>query len=244
MHLGAYAEIGARLRAQEPGFAEILARIAHYAPDLSAIGEDKPPAPRWNQDWFARLDAAIAYVLIRDLSPHRVIEIGSGHSTRFICLAVRDGALTTRFTAIDPAPRATIAGLAIEFRRETLDRAPLSLFDDLGPNDVLFVDSSHVLMPGTDVDVIVNRILPRLAKGVVVHFHDIFLPEPYPETWAWRGYNEQLAVAPLIEGGGYQVLFASRYVATTMVAAIEASGLDRWPLLPGAYESSLWLRKI
>lgn len=68
-HLGAYAEIGARLRAQEPGFAEILARIAHYAPDLSAIGEDEPPAPRWNQDWFARLDAAIAYVLVRDLSP-------------------------------------------------------------------------------------------------------------------------------------------------------------------------------
>ena len=58
-------------------------------------------------------------------------------------------------------------------------------------------------MPGTDVDFLLNRILPALPAGVLVHVHDVFLPDDYPADWEWRGYNEQLGVAALIQGRGF-----------------------------------------
>lgn len=238
-----YGAIGEFLEERRSDFAVWLDRIDAHALALEAIGREPPPAPRWNQDWFPRLDAAIAYTLVRDLKPKRIVEIGSGHSTRFMARAIADGKLATDFVAVDPEPRATISGLAIECRRTTLDPGTLALAADLGPGDVLFVDSSHILMPGTDVDIVLNRILPRLAPGVLVHFHDIFLPEAYPASWEWRGYNEQQAVATLVAGGGYEIMFASRFVATAMAERASSGVLARLALLPGAYESSLWLRK-
>src|SRR6185312_15683863 len=143
---------------------------------------------------------------------------------------------------IDPEPRAALYGLDFEFVRAPVQRASRKFFESLAPGDVLFVDSSHVLMPGTDVDVVLNRIWPQLAPGVVVHFHDIFLPDPYPAEWEWRGYNEQNAVGALIASGA-EVLWSSRYAATRMKEAVAGSLLARLPLFPGAMETSLWLRK-
>src|SRR5262245_31183128 len=85
----------------------LLSLIEGHARELEAIGPDAPPAPRWNQDWFPRLDAAAAYAMVRALRPKRIVEVGSGHSTRFLARAVADGGLDTRITAIDPEPRAT-----------------------------------------------------------------------------------------------------------------------------------------
>ena len=114
---------------------------------------------------------------------------------------------------------------------------------DLGAGDILFVDSSHVLMPGSDVDCILNHLLPRLPAGVVVHFHDIFLPDAYPAAWSWRGYNEQNAVAALLSGG-WRLLWSSHWVATRMSGDVVAAGLARLPLNAGGYEGSLWLEKL
>ena len=55
-------------------------------------------------------------------------------------------------------------------------------------------NSSHILMPGSDVDILFNRVLPRLPAGALVHIHDIFLPFDYPAIWGWRNYNEQQGV--------------------------------------------------
>ena len=109
---------------------------------------------------------------------------------------------------------------------------------------MLFIDSSHVLMPGSDVDFLVNRILPRLPPGTLVHIHDIFLPDDYPASWAWRGYNEQLAIAPLLTGGAWRLLFASRYAATRLAVEVAASAVAALPSVPGAYDSSLWLERL
>ena len=78
---------------------------------------------------------------------------------------------------------------------------------------------------------------------MLIHVHDVFLPDPYPPEWAWRGYNEQLLVGTLIQGGGYEIAFASRYVVAHRPDLIEGSLVARLPLAPGAYETSLWLRK-
>jgi hypothetical protein len=109
---------------------------------------------------------------------------------------------------------------------------------------MLFVDSSHILMPGTDVDVLFNRILPTLPGGVLVHIHDVFLPDAYPSDWDWRGYNEQLGVGALLQGGGYRILWASRYVATRMAEQVAAGVAGRLEIVAGAQESSLWLEKV
>jgi predicted O-methyltransferase YrrM len=224
-------------------FLAVLDRSGAYAAPLAIIGGTGVPDARWDQDWFPRLDAAAAYVIVRSERPRRIVEVGSGHSTRFLCRAVEDGDLSTEITAIDPAPRAVIEGLGAVVIRSTLQDAGLEPFTDLAAGDVLFIDSSHILMPGTDVDVLFNTVLPMLPAGVLVHVHDVFLPDAYPPDWLWRGYNEQLGVATLLQGSGYRLLWASHYVATRMAEDVAGSAAARLPLLATARESSLWLVK-
>jgi hypothetical protein len=109
---------------------------------------------------------------------------------------------------------------------------------------MLFIDSSHVLMPGSDVDFLVNRVLPHLPPGTLVHIHDIFLPDDYPVSWAWRGYNEQLAVAALLSGSRWRVIFASHFAAMHMADDVANSAAGAHALEPGAFESSLWLEAV
>ncbi len=238
-----YAALEPYFRAAEPRFAELLAAMDRYSTALHAIGGEPPPAPRWNQDWFPRLDAAAAYALVRETRPRRIVEIGSGHSTRFLARAIRDGELSTEMTTIDPAPRADIEGAGATILRLPVQDAGLQPFSALEPGDILFVDSSHILMPGTDVDFLLNQVVPALPAGVRLHIHDIFQPDPYPGAWEWRGYNEQLGVAALIQGRGFEILWSSHYAATRMATAIAASVASSLELKHGAHEASLWLMK-
>jgi len=238
-----YAAAERLFAAAWPRMADLVESLKNDPSPLEAIGSEGPPAPRWQQDWFPRLDGAAAYGLVRRHRPQRIVEIGSGHSTRFLARAIQDGKLATRLVAIDPEPRATLRGLAVEWIAKPLQAAGDAPFAALGPNDVVFIDSSHVMMPGSDVDHLVNRILPALAPGVLVHVHDIFLPDAYPAAWSWRGYNEQQAVLPLLTAGGYEVLFASHYAITRHAAAVLNGALGRLPMPAGAHESSLWLVK-
>ena len=218
----------------------MLKLIERYAAELEAIGGNAPPAPRWDQDWFPRLDAAAAYAVVRSTRPKRIVEVGSGHSTRFMARAVADGKLDTRITAIDPQPRASLAGLDVDWLKTPVQRVPA--FPALGPGDILFIDSSHQLKPGSDVDFLLNAVLPMLPAGVRVHFHDIFLPDDYPGDWTWRRYNEQAAVAALIERNFFSVEFASHALVSRTPEEIRGV-LARLPLVPGAIESSLWLTR-
>ena len=82
-------------------FAAHVEAIEALASELERIGPDRPPAPRWNQDWFPRLDAASAYAMVRRHRPARIVEVGSGHSTRFLARAVADAGLAADITAIE-----------------------------------------------------------------------------------------------------------------------------------------------
>ncbi|MGE4191756.1 MAG: class I SAM-dependent methyltransferase [Pseudodesulfovibrio sp.] len=240
-----YEWLKAAWDADQGTFRETLGRIEKHLDTLAGFAALDPgdgDAPRFDQSWCPGLDGAAAYGLVRELAPARIIEIGSGHSTRFMARAILDGGLATRLTSIDPAPRRFIDHLCAEVVRTTLDKADLSLFDGLGGNDILFFDGSHIAMPGSDADTLVNRVLPRLNPGVWVHVHDIFLPHGYPDAWEWRGYNEQNLVAALLAGGGrFKVRLASAYVRRHMSRAIE-----NWPIPRPAesFETSLWLEKI
>ena len=93
--------------------------------------------------------------------------------TRWFARAAADAGHATRIVAIDPAPRATLAGLSIELVRSTVQEAGEAPFAPLTTGDVLSIDGSHVLMPGTDVDILLNRVLPVLPAGVLMHIHDV-----------------------------------------------------------------------
>ena len=194
-----------------------------------------------DQSWFPSLDAAVAYALVRDRKPRRIVEVGSGHSTRLLSKA--QGGLG-EILAVDPAPRADIADLpGVRVVPSTLQAAPPEILDGLQSGDALFIDSSHILMPGSDVDILLNRVLPNLPAGVLVHIHDIFLPYDYPAIWGWRAYNEQQGVMPLLATGAYTPLFASAWAERRLADRLASSVVARLPRLPDALPASLWLEK-
>jgi predicted O-methyltransferase YrrM len=194
-----------------------------------------------DQSWFPSLDAAAAYALVRDRKPQHVVEVGSGHSTRVLAKALGG---VGEILAIDPAPRADIAGLpGVQVVPSTVQAAAPELFDGLGPGDVLFIDSSHILMPGSDVDLLLNRVLPRLPSGVLVHIHDIFLPFDYPPIWGWRAYNEQQGVLPLLTTGAYTPVFSSVWAGRRLGDRLARSVVARLPSPSDALSTSLWLEK-
>jgi hypothetical protein len=240
---------------REPTMRDWLAVVDGYAEALMAIEpgpeSHRPQKPqgnqraraRWRQDWFPRLDAALLYGFIRHFKPRQIVEVGSGHSTRFAQQAIEDEGLSTCLTAIDPHPRKALsAGNRFTWVAEPVQRASLSIARKLGSGDILLIVSSHVLMPGSDVDLLLNRVIPELATGVIVQFHDVFLPDNYPPNWRWRGYNEQLGIAALLTRSSQEILMSSHYVTTRMAAEFERTQISKLPILPGASENSLWLK--
>ncbi len=234
----AYPELERVFDAARPVMENVLDRIETESEVISAL-TGPPPIPRWDQTWFPRLDGAAAWAVVRANRPKRIIEVGSGHSTRMLVHAVEDG---RKVTCIDPEPRADIKALGVEHHQRVLTPDDVAMFAALEPRDVAFFDSSHILWPGTDVDIMLNRIIPALQPGVLIHIHDILLPDPYPRSWEWRGYTEQNGVAPLLLGA-CEIVFSSHFALTRMAAA-ERCGVRELPLMEGALETSLWLRRI
>ncbi len=192
-----HPELGAWFDRQRESCQATLDLIARVRPRLEAISLDAaaPIEPYWNNQWFSALDAMALYALVASRQPARLIEVGSGNSTKFAARAIRDGGLPTRITSIDPSPRAEIDGLCDRVVREPLERVGLDLFDGLRPGDILVVDNSHRSFMNSDVTTFFLEVLPRLPPGVLVHVHDIFLPWDYPREWASRFYSEQYLLA-------------------------------------------------
>ena len=224
-------------------FSDTLELVSAFNKDLKKIDYQSRSKnkPRWHQDWFPGLDAAVAYSFVRSKKPKNILEIGSGHSTRFILKAIKDGNLDTSLTCVDPAPRAPFFSEKIYFFEKTIQSVDLKQLPELSEGDFLIIDSSHIAVSGSDVDIIVNQILPNLPKGVFVHFHDIFFPDHYPPAWKWREYNEQLVISALLFGGRFEPVFSSHFVRRYLEEYIKRHDLCWIPVMPGAFESSLWL---
>lgn len=243
---GILPEVESFFYGAEATFAAVMNAVDGYAEDLLAIAKAKNPpagmtAPRFDQSWFPRLDAAVAYTLVRARAPRKILEIGAGHSTRFLARAVTDAGLETVIKTIDPNPRAKLDGLQIHHIEANVQDVGPEVFSNLGPGDILFIDSSHLLLPGSDVDILLSRIIPQLPGEVLVHIHDIFLPDPYPRSWTWRGYNEQQALTPLLMMGQLKPVFSSHYVVSRMEKSLAQSVVSSLPVARGAFDSSLWL---
>lgn len=145
---------------------------------------------------FMAIDGNFYYGLIRALAPRRIVEIGSGNSTKLACHAIRrnkaEGRPVSHLTCIEPFHSDSLRELAevAEITPKYVQQVDLSVFESLESGDILFIDSTHTVRPGGDVWWEICEILPRLKPGVLVHFHDISLPRPYPshyldKRWYW-----------------------------------------------------------
>ena len=239
-----YPELESVFRAAEPQFLKVLSAIDSYAEDFGRFS-GVAPEPRFDQDWFPPVDGAAAYALTRTAEPKRIIEIGGGHSTRFFQRALKDGSIACAHIVVDPGEKARrkTEGLSVRRIESALEDVSLDALGKFSANDILSLDGSHMAIPGGDCDGAINRLLPKLPAGALVHIHDIFLPDAYPEIWEERPYNEQSLIAALLQGGGYEPVFSSHYVATRMGGGAAKTALARLPRSEKALDSSLWLRK-
>ena len=219
-----------------PGQIALLRRLGvKFRTELEELARGTGAAGfDFNNDYFANLDAALYYALIRDLKPRRVIEIGGGFSTRIASRALecngrlgQPGALT----CIEPypQPRLTEAGLNIELIERPVEQLELEVFERLDGGDILFIDSSHAVKFGGDVCHEFLEILPVLKPGVWVHVHDIFFPEDYPAEWLIQkriAFNEQY----LLEGFlAFNAAFSVKAANHWLCLEHPADAAQLWP---------------
>ena len=200
-----HPELAAFFARDDAAYLATLTALAAFAEPLTQIAETidgtVPGDPYWHNIFFSAMDAITLYSVLGLRKPARYLEVGSGNSTKFARRAVRDLGLSTEIISVDPHPRADVDALCDRVIREPFEDVPPAVFTDLGPGDMLFVDSSHVVFQNSDVTVFFLEVLPRLRAGVTVHVHDIFLPFDYPRLWRDRHYSEQYLLAAYLLGG-------------------------------------------
>ncbi len=236
------------LRVQEQ--LELLRELAPHATGID-YPEKQPKDPTryfYGNDQYPVLDAEFLYAVLCRFRPKTMIEVGSGFSslvTADVNRRLLGGALD--FTCIEPYPRQfLIDGVdgITRLVRQKVEDVELSFFDRLGEGDVLFIDSSHVSKVGSDVNYLFFEVLPRLRAGVMVHVHDIFLPDEYPRVWVIdqnRNWNEQYLLRAFLQyNDTWQVMWAAHYMATRHTEAVQAV-FPRFPRLGGG--GSMWLRR-
>jgi hypothetical protein len=194
---------------------------------------------------FGGTDALALYCMVRHLQPRLVIEVGCGFSTRLTAqAALRNG--QTELIAIEPFPDAMVKkgfpGLTALVPR-CVQEVGLDTFRTLSSGDILFLDSSHVARCGSDVNFLFLEVLPHLPPGVIIHIHDIFLPNEYPREWVkqeFRFWNEQyLLQAFLMFNKDFEVLLANNYLAQHYQPQMQST----FPASPWLGGGSFWMRR-
>lgn len=207
---------------------------SRYVPELGWTRTETPDSYHYQNGFFESVDAEIAYCMVRHWKPRRVIEIGSGYSTRVMAQALRanleEDGIAGELVTVDPYPeRLPKDGLGdvVTVVPERVQHLDLALFETLSPDDILFIDSSHVVAVGSDVVREYLQILPRLNPGVLVHVHDIFLPSDYPRSavlenlWFWS--EQYLLQAFLTFNPEFEVLWAASAMQLSHAQLLEIS---------------------
>jgi Methyltransferase domain len=201
-----------------------LANVAELEPFLAEFAPPREPSARRHEFFldnglYQAIDADLLHAMVRHHKPSLMIELGAGFSTLVSAAATAanraDGA-QTRFESYDPyaipPPPGALPGLDALHATAAQD-VPLDHFARLADGDILFVDTSHTVKIGGDTTHIVNEVLPRIAPGVIVHFHDIFLPWHYPREWVERArwyWAEQYMLQAFLAGNAdWEVLFGA-----------------------------------
>jgi hypothetical protein len=198
---------------------------------------------------YSYSDAFYLHAMIRHVRPQRVIEAGSGYSscqTLDVNERFFDGSI--RCTFIEPYPkllRELVSEQDVqrsEILAVGLQEVPLECFRELRANDILFVDSTHVVRVGSDVNYLFFSVLPALAEGVYVHIHDVFYPFEYPMHWFLEGrqWSElYLLRAFLMYNATFEVVLMNTFLEHHHPELMR----EQFPLCAAHPGGSIWLRK-
>ncbi len=216
---------------------------------LARVPSDDPLAFYLDNGMISGTDALVLYCMIRQFQPRKVIEVGSGFSSRLTLQALRRNGFG-KLVCIEPFPtnpgqhdlfRQPVPGL--ELIAQPVQEVEIAVFESLQAGDVLFIDSSHVARIGGDVPFLYLRVLPRLAPGVIVHVHDVFLPFEFRRDWVvdnLRFWNEQYVLhAFLLHNTEWEVLFANTWMNEHHPDAMHRT----FPTSPWWGGGSFWMRR-
>lgn len=171
-------------------------------------------------NFFEAGDAEIYYQMIRHFKPKKILEIGSGFSSLLALEAIKknldEDKTVTNLICVEPYENKWLEKKGADVLRKKIENVNKEQIFILEENDILFIDSSHVIKPQGDILKIFLEILPLLKKGTIIHIHDIFSPRDYPEKWLKeenRFYNEQYLLEAIMEySDRYKILLSLNYL--------------------------------
>lgn len=239
------------LDAQEALLSDLCARFGDEFDELAGRTDDGSGRYHMHNSRFESVDAELLYGLIRAGRPRRVLEIGSGYSTLVALEALerneREGGPCWSVLTIDPHPPAWLRNRrGVEARACPVQDVAISEFESLERGDILFIDSTHVLAVGSDVQYEFLEVVPRVKPGVLVHVHDIFLPAEYPRSWVlrWRRYwtEQYLLQAFLAFNSAFETIWAGHMMHMDRPAALSRMlrSYDPRKVEPGSW----WMRRV
>ena len=194
---------------------------------------------------FSGTDALVAYCMVRHFQPRLIIEVGGGFSSLITAQAAVKNK-SSSLVCIDPFPLdflvAGFPGLASLVQKPVQD-VELDFFSKLESGDILFIDSSHTVKIGGDVNYLFLEVLPRLKPGVIVHVHDIRFPLDYDRQWVlgeFRFWAEQyLLQAFLAFNSEFEVLICNSYLGFYFPEELKSC----FPHSPWWGGGSFWMRR-
>jgi len=201
-----------------------------------------------NNDSFGSGDAEYLYNLIRLKKPKRIFEIGSGNSTLIAAKAVKknrekESGYHCKHVCIEPYEMPWLEKIGVSVLRQKVECIPKEFFLELAVDDLLFIDSSHIIRPQGDVLYEYLELLPALNSGVIVHIHDIFSPNDYSNLCQGLGrfWNEQyLLEAFLMSNSEWEILGSLNYLQHNHYQELKENCLF---LTPEREPGSFYLRK-
>jgi len=210
----------------------VLSQLTFSTELLDLPKENRSPGEfNVNNYSFGSGDFELWYNMIRLRKPRRIIEVGSGMSTLIASMAIKrnmaeDSSYSCQLTCVEPYEQPWLESTGAEVLRKRVEELDSQVFSSLERNDVLFIDSSHVIRPQGDVLFQYLRILPSLQNGVIVHVHDIFTPRDYPSEWLrkeLRLWNEQYLLEAFLSCNKmWKIVAAANYLRHRHYDALKA----------------------
>jgi predicted O-methyltransferase YrrM len=229
-----------------------------YNDELLAIPMEKTAKHEYhyNNGSFLSGDSEYLYNMIRHLKPANIIEIGSGFSTLMALKAIEknkseNATYNSNMMCVEPYEMAWLEKTDAVVIRKKVEDIEMSFFEKLEANDILFIDSSHIIRPQGDVLFIYLRILPVIKPGVYIHIHDIFTPKDYLDEWIYKNirlWNEQYLVEAFLSyNEHFKITGALNFLRHNYYNEFSS----KCPILKKHIESgterepgSLWLKKV
>lgn len=232
----------------------LLDKFDYYDELLEFPLDEEKTGPEfyYNNSTYGPGDAEYLYSIIRLVKPRRIIEIGSGYSTLMAINAIRKNkqeneSYSCSHVCIEPYEHSWLNEMDIELKRDLVENIDTSFFENLGPGDILFIDSSHIIRPQGDVLYEILELLPTISSGVLIHIHDIFTPKDYHKEWVLnkhRLWNEQyLLEAFLSNNSKFRIIGALNFLTNSYRDKLDS----KFPILASQKErrpGAFWIEKI